>query len=78
LIAVGKDAPLGKHRALSTFSPVTTTNLRNSSTKVCGGEKETKSQSNGVPENLIAQMRPSDRGILKGPTRADHHRVLEE
>jgi len=26
--------------------------------KVCGAEKETKEQSNGVSENLVAKMRP--------------------
>ena len=31
---------------------------RKFSTKVCRGEKETKEQSNGVPENLNAQTRP--------------------
>jgi len=39
------------------FSTATTT-ARSHSTKVCGGEKKTKEQSNGVPENLNAQMRP--------------------
>ena len=29
------------------------------STTVCGAEKETKEQSNGVSENLVAIMRPS-------------------
>jgi hypothetical protein len=28
------------------------------STTVCGAEKETKEQSNGVSENLVAIMRP--------------------
>jgi len=28
--------------------------LEECSTEVCGGEKETKQQSNGVPENLLA------------------------
>ena len=31
---------------------------RKFSTKVCRGKKETKEQSNGVPENLNAQTRP--------------------
>ena len=37
-----------------------------------------KQQSNGVPENLDAQMVPSDRRRLKGPARADHHQVPGE
>jgi hypothetical protein len=39
------------------FSTATTTGFR-VIPKVCRGEKETKQQSNGVPENLNAQMRP--------------------
>ena len=39
------------------FSTATTTGFR-VIPKVCGGEKKTKQQSNGVPENLNAQMRP--------------------
>jgi hypothetical protein len=44
------------------LSPATTTRVR-LIPKVCGAEKETKEQSNGVSENLNTQMRPSDRGI---------------
>jgi hypothetical protein len=40
------------------FSTATTTEIEQRSTKVCGGEKETKEQSNGVSENLVALMRP--------------------
>ena len=40
------------------FSTATTTRVR-LIPKVCGAEKETKAQSNGVSENLGAKMRPS-------------------
>ena len=40
------------------LSTATTTKLEQRSTKVCGGEKKTKEQSNGVSENLVAKMRP--------------------
>ena len=33
--------------------------------KVCGGENKTKPLSNGVSENLVAIMRPCDRGIYQ-------------
>src|SRR5262249_60366845 len=51
----GKDAALGKPRTLSTFPPLLRRTL--DITKVCGGEKETNQQSNGVSENLLAIMR---------------------
>ena len=47
-----------KAQNASHFSTATTTTARFHSTKVCGAEKKTKQQSNGVPENLNTQMRP--------------------
>jgi hypothetical protein len=54
----GKDTALGKPKTLSTFPPPRRRSLEVSSTKVCGGEKETKEQSNGVTENLMLIMPP--------------------
>jgi hypothetical protein len=47
-----------KAQNASHFSTATTTTARFHSTKVCCGEKKTSQQSNDVPENLNAQMRP--------------------
>jgi hypothetical protein len=47
-----------RHQPLQQRAAATTTDVRDSSTKVCWGEKETKEQSNGVSENLVAKMRP--------------------
>ena len=54
----GKDAALEQHKTLSTFPSPRRLSLKMIPPKVCGGEKETKEQSNGVSENLVAKMRP--------------------
>ena len=55
----GKDAPLGKHKTLSTFPPPRPRTLDRVLPRSAEERRRRKEQPNGVSENLVAKMRPS-------------------